>query len=357
MSSVMPARTTGGRWQAGTIGRVIVAFCCVALAMRLSFELLVMPEVLSGAGSGGSRGQGWANEARLLLGALAGLIAACAFGLGTNRRPLLAGAIATVAASISFELVTFGRGRLFAEPQLMLTMLAGWTIGAWVGARAVGTGADDGTADADQRERARDAYGFEGICGALAAAWGLAAVSKLLDGGAGWIGAGTVWHMLFAGKEIALGADCTMETGSWIFDTIAQNPALATTMAATALVVELSAPLLALRGLWRRGVALLLAAMHMGFDVLGGLGHLDLVAVLLVIAALPSAPLPTLFAPRRARPILALALATIVLAWALPIDRWLALPADRRSKAWQIALPQTQPASTSASAPAAAGHR
>lgn len=318
-------------WSASRVGRGLVALGCTAIAGRLLFELLAVPEVLSGAGSGGSRGLAWAAQARVAMGGMAGLIAAAGLGVGMGRRPLLAGVIATCAASVALELVTFGRGRLFAETQLMLVAVAGWTLGAAFGVRAVGE-----HADAAETARARDAYGFEGLCGGLAAAWGLAAVSKLLDGGREWIDVGTVWHMLLASRDMAIGEGGALQTGSWLLDFVIANPALTKAMATSALVVEGAAPLLVLRGRWRRGLALLLAAMHLGFEILGGLGHLDLVALLVILAALPSEPLPALAAPRRAAPIGLGALVLVLLAWALPIDRWLALPADRRSNGWTI---------------------
>lgn len=327
------------RWmRAETMGRGLVVMCCAAMAVRLGYELLVPPELLGGAGSGGSRGLAWATEARIGVGVVTGVLAVAGLALALGRRPLLAGALATITGSVAMELVTFGRGRLFAEQQLLLTMVAGWTLGAWVGTRAGGSA---GAAEAEHQ--VRDAYGFEGLCGALGAAWGLAAVSKLLDGGLGWIDAGTVWHVVFASRDIPMGPDGSMVSGSWLIDAVAGAPALATAMAAAALIIECSAPLLAARGRWRRGTALAIAAMHLGFDVLGGLGHLGMVVQLLLIAAVPSEPLPTLGSPRRALPIGALALLLVALAWALPIDRWLALPRDRRSKAWHIEQPDDAP--------------
>ena len=313
--------------------RVVVALCCAGIAAHLAFELFGPVPLFSGQGSGGGRGVPHAGPLRAMVAAAAGMLVVCGAAVASGRRAFVAGISAVVVASVALECLTWGRARLFAEPQLLAVALFGWALGAWVGTRVV--------AKADSA-RARDAYGREGALGALGAAWGLAAVSKLRDGGADWLQPGSLWHVMLAGREVPIdrfGAPMTGAETGWLFDGLVGQPAVVGALVVAVLVVELAAPLLAVRGPLRRVVALGLVGVHLGFSVFGGLAQFDVVLLVVLLGLPGDAPLPVVTRPRR---ILAPAVAAALLliaAWSLPIDTWLALPSTRRSDAWHIAVP------------------
>lgn len=286
--------------------RVVVATCALLACVGMCAEVLLLPPdarptpwlalVLGGVGTGAS--------VALLL----------------DRQRLLAGWIALGAGGVLFEWIAAYTGRLLSELLLAATALGGWVVGASVARVA---------AERGRTGPVQDGLGREVALGALAAAWMLAGVSKLLDGGLSWVGPGTVWHVLYA--HLDLDASPGGPLGP-----LARSPALASATAAAVLGCELAAPLLVVQGRVRRAMAVGLAALHCGLSLVGFAQWPVAAGVLLLAWPVAAAPV-TWRSPRRLR-VLALAVALVsALVWLLPVDRWLAVPKGRRSDGWHIA--------------------
>jgi len=270
-----------------------------------------------------------ARPVRLSAICASGVALGAAIAMLWRRTAWLSSLAFLMAGGLAFELVVAHEDRVYSELMIGAAVVAGWAFGALMARFAATNGRSRGV---------QESAGHQGVIGAMAAVWALAAISKILDGGGAWVGPGTVWHVVLAHVDVSVAADQRSALASVLL-----QPQVATGLAALVLATEASAPLLLWRGRPRQVVTIALALVHVGLSFVGML-HVPIALMILGIGLAPPAPRLRWRSRRALIQTGAVSALLVTLVWLLPIDRWMAVSSNRRSKGWHIkSAPRAMP--------------
>lgn len=307
------------------------------LALVAATEAVVLGVVLSHADRAASAGPAplrWLAGGPLAAGAVATVVVLALAAFARRARPLTAGAIALAGLALLSEAhtaVSESPRRVFFTSG---AMLLGWLAGLAY-ARVLGGGAGRDPA------RAEEILAEAGAAAALAATYVNAAVSKLGDGGLGWMAdASTLRGLVIMGTYV--------DGPGPLQRAVAEHPGVASALALVAVLTQLGSPLYLLHRRLRMLWGTLLLGFHLNVLVLTGIFYIQ--ATILIVAwsypwhrllrrrappageAAPAGGDPPILgaspAERRRLHLVSaaaalIAAALVTAAWTLPVARWL----------------------------------
>ncbi|MCO4761308.1 MAG: hypothetical protein KC502_07380 [Myxococcales bacterium] len=275
----------------------------------------------------------------LLATSLVGLLAAGIFAAG--RAPLRAGTVTLIALHLAYETFAGVMATLPPEPILTGACLSGWLLGT-VWGRGVAR------RDVGDPRAVEQWFAEMGAVGLIGITYFMAGASKMIRSGLEWDHR-VIWHLLQSLTDLT-GNGPVDRLVAWLMT----QPTIAVGLAAGTVLIQVAAPLMLVGRRTRQVLGTLLLAMHLSMLALGTLVHVPIAAFAIGFllpwprllgrpstTADPHATAPQDVVDTQRRRALTLQFAgvgglLVVLAWALPVDQWMAHRSTQPLKPWRL---------------------